>query len=513
MLGEHNAANVPFSVGSFTSQLIQNQQAKTLSDVLVNDAAVQTELGFGNFAQLFKIRGFELDGEDISFGGLYGVLPRQIVQTNFANRVDLFKGATAFATGVAPAGTGVGDAVNIEPKFAADTPITQFRLGYQSDSRIEEALDLSRRYGDRKQHGARLSVQHVKGDTAINGENAADTSVGLDYNGGRARAGFYFGYQKQHIKHGRSVVYTGSATEIPDAPDADTNYAASFNSSELENEFGLLRGEFDLTRHWTTYAAIGANHADEQGEYGSPTLVGNDGDASIYRLGVPFEAHSFSGQAGVRGNFDTGPVSHQINFGYSGYYRRTDSAYKMSDYANQAPTNIYDPADIGYLPTASEAGNQDDANVRTRTRADGWALSDTAGLFDDKVLVTVGGRYQVIAVDNYSYQGESDGHPIRGHKLSPVYGVVYKPIDWLSLYANHIQALQPGDAASATAVNSGQVIGIAESKQNEVGAKADFGRIGGAASRSTRSRSPMPRPTPTVSTATTASSVIAVVSS
>ncbi|MGB7757662.1 MAG: hypothetical protein WBL23_16545 [Salinisphaera sp.] len=177
--------------------------------------------------------------------------------------------------------------MNIEPSFAADTPIMRFRLGYQSDARIEEALDLSRRYGDEKQYGVRLSVQHAKGDTAINGANAADTSVGLglDYDGDRARAGFYFGYQKQHIKHGRSIVYTGTATRVPDAPDADTNYAASFNSTALENEFGLLRGEFDLNPHWTTYAAVGANHTDEQGEYGSPTLVGNDGDAGIYRLG------------------------------------------------------------------------------------------------------------------------------------------------------------------------------------------------------------------------------------
>ena len=482
VLGEQDGANVPFSVVSFTSQLIQNQQAQTLSDVLVNDAAVQTEIGFGNFAQLFKIRGFELDGEDISFGGLYGVLPRQIVQTNFAHRVELFKGANAFANGIAPAGSGVGGAVNIEPKFAADAPITQFRLGYQSETRIEEALDLSRRYGKNKQYGARLSVQHDKGDTAIQGENAADTSVGLglDYNGDRARAGFYFGYQKQHIKDGRSIVYIGTATHLPDAPDADTNYAAAFNSTELENEFGLLRGEFDLGSHWTTYAAIGANHTDEQGEYGSPTLIGNDGEASIYRLGVPFEAHSFSGQAGIRGHFDTGPVSHRINVGYSGYYRRTDSAYTMSDYGHQESTDIYHPADVGYLPTANQAGNQDDPNVRTRTRADGWALSDTAGFFDDRVLVTVGGRYQSIGVDNYSYQGRSDGNPIRGHKLSPVYGVVYKPVDWLSLYANHIQALQPGDAAPTSAVNSGQVIGIAESKQNEVGAKADFGHLGGS---------------------------------
>lgn len=88
--------------------------------------------------------------------------------------------------------------------------------------------------------------------------------------------------------------------------------------------------------------------------------------------------------------------------------------------------------------------------------------------------------------------------------------MVYKPADWLSLYANHIQALQPGDAAPTTAVNSGQVIGIAESRQNEVGAKADFGKIGGSLALYENKKSPTPQPTPTVSMATTASSVIAV---
>ncbi|AWN16075.1 Ferrichrome-iron receptor [Salinisphaera sp. LB1] len=102
VLGEKEAANVPFSVVSFTSQLIDNQQDGTLAGVLENDAAVQSSNGFGNFAQTFQIRGFNFDGDDVSFGGLYGVLPRQIVQTNYVNRVELFKGANAFANGVGP---------------------------------------------------------------------------------------------------------------------------------------------------------------------------------------------------------------------------------------------------------------------------------------------------------------------------------------------------------------------------------------------------------------------------
>ena len=125
VLGEKNAANVPFSVISYTDQLIRNQASDTVAGALINDASVQTSNGFGNFAETYQIRGFNFDGDDISFGGLYGVLPRQLVQTNFVNRVELFRGANAFAKGVGPGASGVGGAVNIEPKRGTVDPVTK----------------------------------------------------------------------------------------------------------------------------------------------------------------------------------------------------------------------------------------------------------------------------------------------------------------------------------------------------------------------------------------------------
>src|SRR5699024_810490 len=123
----------------------------------------------------------------------------------------------------------------------------------------------------------------------------------------------------------------------------------------------------------------------------------------------------------------TGPVSHRLNLGYAGYYGWTGTAYTLS---GSVPTNIYHPADIDYLPTLYQGGDLDDSNVRSRTRANSWALSDTVGLFDDKLLVTVGGRYQALAIKNYSYAGELDGAPISDHRVSPAYGIVYKPTIW-----------------------------------------------------------------------------------
>lgn len=487
-LGERDGAHVPFSMVSFTSQLIDNQQDDTIAGALENDASVQTSQGYGNFAQTFQIRGFNFDGDDVSFGGLYGVLPRQIVQTNYVHRVELFKGASAFAKGVGPGGSGVGGAVNLEPKRATDRPVTRLQFGYESDQQFEQSLDVGRRYGQDNQYGARVNVQHEDGDTAINGENANDTSaaIALDYRGDRARAALDFGYQRQHIAHGRSTVRVGDATTIPAAPDASTNYWPRFANTKLKSEFGMLSGEFDVTHDWTAYAAFGGSHSHESGDYGQPVLSVpgradyRDGDATVSRLTVVRESETYTGQAGVRGHFDTGPVSHDVNLGYSGYYQRADSAYSLSD---SVGTNLYDPAAIGSLPNnGPPTGDLDNPNVISRTRTNGWVLSDTAGFFDDHLLVTVGARYQSLSIKNYDYEqaGQLSGEPITGHRVSPVYGIVYKPTSWLSVYANHIEALQPGDAAPATAANPGRTLGILHAKQNELGAKMDFGRIGGS---------------------------------
>lgn len=41
MMGEQKAMDVPFNVIGYTSKLVQDQQAKTIADVVSNDAGVQ----------------------------------------------------------------------------------------------------------------------------------------------------------------------------------------------------------------------------------------------------------------------------------------------------------------------------------------------------------------------------------------------------------------------------------------------------------------------------------------
>ncbi len=198
-----------------------------------------------------------------------------------AERVELLKGSSAFLNGVPPGGTGVGGSVNIEPKHATDAPLNRVSVDYNAKSQMGGALDIGRRYGDNNQFGVRVNMVHREGDTAIDNEKKRLTmgTVGLDYRGDRFRTSFDFGVTRQTIHGGRPVVYLGTATEIPDVPKATRNYGQKWAYTDMTNEFGLLKAEYDLNDNWTVYAAGGANHDHEDGIYSSPTLKNNSGDA------------------------------------------------------------------------------------------------------------------------------------------------------------------------------------------------------------------------------------------
>ncbi|QEW32760.1 TonB-dependent siderophore receptor [Erwinia billingiae] len=479
MLGEQDAKNVPFNVIGYTNKMIQDQQATTLKDVVANDASVQNVQGYGNFAETYRIRGFDLDGDDMTFGGLAGVMPRQVVSTQMIDRVEVFKGSNALING--SASSGVGGMINLEPKHAEDTPLTRIGVDYTSSSQIGTTLDAGRRFGDDNQWGVRVNVLHREGETAIDNEKRRATvaSVGLDYRGDKLRTSLDMGYQKQEYHGGRLGVNVSGVDFIPEVPRATSNYSQDWVYSNLESEFGMARAEYDIAPDWTLYGAMGGQHSHETGAYASPSLKDEDGTATIGRMDTNKIVDAFSGMAGVRGKFDTGFVSHSVNVGYSALTKREKTSYGMA--LTPQATNIYDTSPVAAPTNTYFGGDLDDPRPTSRVRTEGLLLSDTLGFVDDKILLTVGARHQKVVVRNYAYGTAEEDTDARFTKSrwTPGYGLVVKPWETVSFYANHIEALQPGDTASSGAANVGQVTGISLSKQNEVGMKVDYGNIGG----------------------------------
>lgn len=480
MLGEQKAMDVPFNVIGYTAKMIQDQQAQTIADVVNNDAGVQTVQGYGNFAETYRIRGFKLDGDDMTMGGLAGVVPRQVMDTQMLERVEVFKGANGLLNGVAS--SGVGGMINLEPKRAEEMPTTRVGVDYTSDSQVGGSLDVGRRFGDDNQFGARVNLVHREGEGAVDNDRRRTTlaSLGLDYRGDRFRSSLDFGYQKKTFHGGTMGVNISGVDVVPALPDSRKNYSQKWGYSDIESEFGMAKGEYDLTDSWTLYGALGGQHSHETGIYSAPKLVNENGDATVGRLDTNRIIDAISGMGGVRGNFTTGAISHQVNVGYAAQVRTDATAWRMS--ANNPATNIYDNHDVAMPDNAYFGGNYFDPLTTSRSRTQGWLLSDTLGFFNDKVLLTAAARHQKVVVRNYSNSTgvEETSSRYTQSRWTPTVGLVYKPWDTLSLYANHTEALQPGSVAPNTAANAGQSTGIAHSKQNEVGVKMDYGTLGGS---------------------------------
>lgn len=473
ILGNQDMMDVPFSITSYTAETMQNQQARSIADVLANDPGVRSSLGFGNFAETFVVRGFQLTGDDIAYNGLYGIAPRQLVAVEGLDRVEIFKGASAFLNGVTPGGSGIGGGINLQPKFATATPITQATLDYTSDAQVGGHVDIGRRFADNR-IGVRINALARGGDAAIDNEhrNQRLFTAGIDYQGDKFRISGDFGYQKQTVNQGRSTVNL-TAGVIPPVPSSTTNVAQPWANTMLEDTYGTIRAEYDIASAWTAYAGLGAHRINEYGNYSSPR-VGANGFGTASRLTVPYKGDNTAQEVGVRGTFQTGPVKHQLNVAWSGTQMEKATAFETSA---SFPVNLYNGVPVPRPATTGGSGNMTDPGVTGRTNLSSFAVSDTISFLQDRVLITAGVRQQNIKVRGYSYTGVQTAD-YNESATSPAFGLVVKPIQNVSLYVNHIEGLAQGPTPPNSANNRDEVFAPIKSKQNEAGVKWDAGKFG-----------------------------------
>ena len=471
-LGNQKALDVPFSIKSYTSSLILNQQPQTLGQVLENDPSVRTTDGFGNFSEIFVIRGFPLDSDDVSIDGLYGVAPRQLVSPELFDQVQVLDGANAFLNGAAPGGSAIGGGVNLTMKRATDAPLTRLTGNYASDSLGGGALDVGRRFGTDNQFGARINVAGSSGGTELDGEHRDSVVVGgaFDWRSARAHVSLDIDYQNKGVNFGRSEVFLDStATAIPKVPSNTRNYGERWSFTRLKDVFGILHGDYTLLPHLSVYGDLGGRDGSENGSYTSLTVTDvTNGAATAGFLGVPRTDDNESVRGGIRADLTTGPIHHEINLGGSSLWETGRYGYT---FGSSVSDNLYRPTYAAQPPITLTGGDVEDPFPINRTRLQSVYGSDTLSFFDGRALLIVGVRDQNIFERGYSYSGGSETSRYNASKATPVVGVVIHPTAETALYFNRIEGLSPGDVAPATANNPGQIFAPYSSVQYEVGAK------------------------------------------
>lgn len=275
-------------------------------------------------------------------------------------------------------------------------------------------------------------------------------------------------------------------TAIPDVPKADHNYNQPWAYSTLRDVFGIAKAEYDLSDNAMLYATFGARDGSENGVYDNVTLTdGLTGAATGSALFVPRTDNNEAVTAGIRVKLEGGGVSHQFNFGGSYIWQVNRNAYDFlytDAFFTPYATNLYETPVVAQPGGVFAGGDLDNPFPVSRTRLGSMFVSDTLGFLEDRILVTAGLRLQQMNLKSYSYGDGSLTTEYDESAITPVVGLVVKPTENLSLYANRIEGLTQGPTAPLTSgvsivTNGGKVFEPYKTKQYEVGAKLALGRF------------------------------------
>ena len=336
LLGNKDIFDTPFSISSYTAELIENQQARTVGDVVRNDASARLNSAGQGFFETITIRGFNVgDTNSTLYDGLPNLTSnRSTVQT--LDRVEVFKGPNALLNGISG---NVGGVINMVPKRPTDTPLTRFTADYDYQSRLGIHADLSRRFGSKKQFGARLNALYRNGEAATEGigETFGEAALALEYRGDRLKLETILDYSDRELRRGDQFFFLSrNATAAPPAPDLGNAIQQPWEKVKQKAARGLLRAEYALGRDWEAYAAYGALGYEDYTVRTSGRNLGARGDFNPRFDFFPSKDNNSAWNAGIRGRLETFGVTHQLSM----ETMRTKGVYRFSKNQRFSSLNI-----------------------------------------------------------------------------------------------------------------------------------------------------------------------------
>ncbi len=470
VLGTANVMDQPFSTTNYTEQMIRDTQARTIGDVVVNNASVRTEQSAGGFGDVFQIRGFDVQATDVALNGLYGMVSAARVPVNLLERVEVLQGPGSLAYGMGPGGS-VGGAIDIVTKRADDEPLTRLTALYQSKGQFGMDADIGRRFGDEGQWGIRFNGQIKDGQTGIAHGNQlqGDSALALDYRGKQLRWSLDAYNVSENTDELRSQIGLAGATALPAVPSAYNNlYPGS--KLKLRDTAVMTRAEYDINPHVTVYGAAGEHYGTSAQNFPWASGMTSAGDFSVYNGYYDQYTRTKTVDAGVRFHFDTFGVKHTLVAGATSLNQEIGYFYALG--TTPVASNLYSPTPL--LPVDVPRG---DAQRSSQTRLNSQQVIDTMSLFNDRLLITGGFRRQTIGVDNYDVSTGLRQDSLDQQAISPLAGIVVKPLANVSVYGNFTSGLSNGGTAPAGTANQGQAFAPYKSNQYEAGVKADWGRV------------------------------------
>ncbi|MEW6496030.1 MAG: TonB-dependent siderophore receptor, partial [Cyanobacteriota bacterium] len=230
--------------------------------------------------------------------------------------------------------------------------------------------------------------------------------------------------------------------------------------------------EHRFSENWTLRNAFQYLNEDlSVSNFDPDTLEENDGILSRNQRGIDQLTQSYSLQTNLVGKFATGSVEHTLLLGVDLSRRSRDLDF-ASNLSTSAPLNIFDPV-YNLVPRVSFSELDLLLSQTTKTDSFGVYLQDQITLTDNLKLL-LGGRFDIVDqnINNNptAFDSTSSSSTQSNNAFSPRFGIVYQPIEPISLYASYSRSFRPNEETTF----GGSLLEPERGTQYEVGVKADL---------------------------------------
>lgn len=439
--------DIPQSIQVLPQQVIQDQGITRISEVTRNVGGVNVRSGFAGVNSNYNIRGFD------TFRTLRNGFVFDTVDPNPSNieRIEILKGPASVLYGQFEPG-GIINFVTKQPLMESYYA-GEFRVG--SYEFYQPSIDFSGPLTSDKNFLYRLTAAYETADSFVDFVDSENIQVSptLTYKIGDS-TDLTFSYE--YLKTNRTF-YDGLPID-PIIFDLPRNRFVGEPSKTYENEtqFINLIAEHQFNENWQLRSGFAVQLTDASDDLAfRPDTVEPDGRTlnRFVQIDEVVQTENYVLQTELIGKFNMGPVKHQLLFGFD--WQNNNFEYRTL-YASTTPLDLFNPVYGAPIPTvfddpSSGQGSIDSNNI-------GLYLQDQITLLDNLKLL-VGGRYDFSDRTNTFQSIDIDGETLLDDKtedsyyneaFSPRVGLVYQPIEPVSLYASYSRSFVPTDDRSST---------------------------------------------------------------
>lgn len=194
----------------------------------------------------------------------------------------------------------------------------------------------------------------------------------------------------------------------------------------------------------------------------------NENTGDLFRVWIQNAqpADSYELQTNVVGEFATGSIEHTLLVGID-LYRRDADTFRRIDQTPQPLFNIFNPV-YGLTSRPDSFNDPAPQTVETQTNNLGIYIQDQITLLDNLFLLA-GLRYDTVTETSENFDlGTRDSQS--SEAFTPRIGIVYQPIEPLSLYTSYSTSFAPNSGTD----RFGDLLAPERGQQFEVGARAEL---------------------------------------